>query len=70
VLFRSLRTRDGVRPLYVSVGHEIALDAAERWVLRCARGRRLPEPTRLADQLAGEAKRAGGMSVRDGDGRR
>jgi len=59
-----------VRPLYVSVGHEIALDAAERWVLRCARGRRLPEPTRLADQLAGEAKRAGGMSVRDGDGRR
>ncbi len=54
-----LRTRDGVRPLYVSVGHEIALDAAERWVLRCARGYRLPEPTRLADRLAGEAKRGG-----------
>jgi deoxyribonuclease V len=54
-----LRTRDGVRPLYVSVGHKIALDAAERWVLRCARGYRLPEPTRLADRLAGEAKRTG-----------
>ena len=54
-----LRTRDGVRPLYVSIGHEIALEAAERWVLRCARGYRLPEPTRLADQLAGEAKRGG-----------
>ena len=54
-----LRTRDGVRPVYVSVGHRIALDAAERWVLRCARGYRLPEPTRLADQLAGQAKRAG-----------
>jgi deoxyribonuclease V len=54
-----LRTRDGVRPIYVSVGHRIALGAAERWVLRSARGRRLPEPTRLADQLAGEAKRAG-----------
>ena len=54
-----LRTRDGVRPLYVSVGNEIALDAAERWVLRCARGYRLPEPTRLADRLAGEAKRGG-----------
>jgi deoxyribonuclease V len=53
-----LRTRDGVRPIYVSVGHQIALDAAERWVLRCGRAHRLPEPTRLADQLAGEAKRS------------
>jgi deoxyribonuclease V len=52
-----LRTRDGVRPVYVSVGHRIGLDAAERWVLQSARGFRLPEPTRLADRLAGEAKR-------------
>lgn len=54
-----LRTREGVRPVYVTIGHKIALAAAERWVLRCARGYRLPEPTRLADRLAGEAKRAG-----------
>lgn len=59
VIGRLVRTRDGVRPLYVSVGHQIGLDAAERWVLRCARGFRLPEPTRLADRLAGDAKRAG-----------
>jgi deoxyribonuclease V len=52
-----LRTRDGVRPVYVSIGHRISLAAAEAWVLRCARGYRLPEPTRLADRLAGEAKR-------------
>jgi deoxyribonuclease V len=48
-----LRTRDGIRPLYVSPGHEIGLDEAQAWVLRCCRGYRLPEPTRLADQAAG-----------------
>jgi deoxyribonuclease V len=50
-----LRTRDRVRPVYVSVGHRIGLADAERWVLRCAR-HRVPEPTRLADAVAGEAK--------------
>jgi deoxyribonuclease V len=48
-----LRTRDGVRSLYISAGHKIGLRQAERWVLRCCRGFRLPEPTRLADQAAG-----------------
>jgi deoxyribonuclease V len=51
-----LRTREGVKPLYVSVGHRISLAAAERWVLRCARGYRLPEPTRRADALSRAAK--------------
>ena len=48
-----LRTRDGVSPLYVSIGHCIGLAEAEAWVLRCCRGYRLPEPTRLAHQAAG-----------------
>lgn len=52
-----LRTRQGVRSIFVSVGHRIGLDDAERWVLRCAPTHRLPEPTRRADLLAGEAKR-------------
>lgn len=51
-----VRTRERVRPVYVSVGHRIGLADAERWALRCAR-RRVPEPTRLADIAAGEAKR-------------
>lgn len=46
-----LRTRDGVKPLYVSVGHRITLEDAVRVVLACGRGYRLPEPTRLAHQL-------------------
>lgn len=47
-----LRTRDGVSPVYVSVGHRIGLQEAADWVLRFCRGYRLPEPTRLADQLS------------------
>ncbi|HZP57827.1 MAG TPA: deoxyribonuclease V [Dehalococcoidia bacterium] len=51
-----LRTRERVRPIYVSVGHRIGLAQAEEWALRCAR-RRIPEPTRLADALSRRAKR-------------
>jgi len=47
-----LRTRDGVSPVYVSVGHRSGLHEAAEWVLRVCRGYRLPEPTRLADQLS------------------
>ena len=47
-----LRTRTGVNPLFVSIGHRIGLAEAEAWVLRCCRGYRLPEPTRLAHQAA------------------
>jgi deoxyribonuclease V len=48
-----LRTRAGVKPLFVSVGHRISQREAEAWVLGCCRGYRLPEPTRLADRAAG-----------------
>lgn len=66
-----LRTRDAVRPIYVSVGHRIGLAQAAEWVLRCCRGLRLPEPTRLAHQAAGghlppAAKRGVGTAVLTG----
>jgi deoxyribonuclease V len=48
-----LRTRTGVRPVYVSIGHNIDLDSAVNIVLGCCRGYRLPEPARLAHQAAG-----------------
>ena len=48
-----LRTRGRVRPLYVSPGHRIGFGPAVEWVMRLSRGYRLPEPTRLADRLAG-----------------
>jgi len=48
-----LRTRDGVRPLYVSTGHRVSLPTAKKLVLACAPRYRLPETTRWADRIAG-----------------
>ena len=53
----ALRTRDGVKPVYVSVGHKLSLASAATIVLECCTKYRLPEPTRLADQLVAKAKR-------------
>ncbi len=53
-----LRTQHGINPVFVSVGHLINLRDARRIVLASAVRYRLPEPTRLADQLVGAAKRA------------
>ncbi len=47
-----LRTRTNVKPVYVSIGHKISLTTAIDYVLKCSPKYRLPETTRLADQLA------------------
>jgi deoxyribonuclease V len=47
-----VRTREGIKPVFVSVGHRISLEAAMHWVLKCRRGYRLPEPCRLAHLAA------------------
>ena len=49
---RVVRTKARTRPFFVSVGYRITLSLAVEVVLRCARGYRLPEPTRIADRLA------------------
>jgi deoxyribonuclease V len=49
----ALRTKSGVKPIYVSVGHKIGLASALQWVIKCCRGYRIPEPTRLAHLAAG-----------------
>lgn len=54
VIGAAVRTRPGVKPVYVSLGHRIDLDTAIAWTLRCCRGYRLPEPTRLAHLAAGK----------------
>lgn len=48
-----LRTRTGIKPLYVSIGHKTNLDGCIDTVLKCCRGYRLPEPTRRAHMAAG-----------------
>ena len=51
-----LRTRTDVNPVFVSVGHKCTLDDAINVVLQCTTKYRLPEPSRLAHQLVGQAK--------------
>ncbi len=57
-----LRTRDRVKPLYISIGHKISLPTAIRFVFACTTRYRLPETTRYAHRLAGEIS-AGNIEV-------
>ncbi len=52
-----LRTRDRVKPLFVSPGHLVDILGARDVVLASATKYRLPEPTRIADRLSKKAKK-------------
>lgn len=47
-----VRTRTGVKPVFVSIGHLMDLSDSIRIILKSCRGYRLPEPLRWADQLS------------------
>jgi deoxyribonuclease V len=51
-----LRTRKGVKPVFVSAGNQIDLDTSVKVVLDCCRKYRLPEPVREAHKLANEIR--------------
>jgi len=53
----AVRTRDGVKPIYVSQGNRVGLDTAVRLTLAVTDGFRIPRPTRDADRFAGVVKR-------------
>ena len=48
-----LRSKSGTKPIYISIGHKTDLATAIKWIIRCCRGYRLPEPARLAHIAAG-----------------
>ena len=54
---RALRTRDAVKPVFVSVGHRTSLDNACAHTLALTPAYRLPETTRRADALCRRALR-------------
>ncbi|MFE9776075.1 endonuclease V [Streptomyces sp. NPDC005931] len=54
---RALRTRDAVKPVFVSVGHRVSLDNACAHTLALTPAHRLPETTRRADALCRRALR-------------
>ncbi|MEN9936306.1 MAG: hypothetical protein RLZZ387_2885 [Chloroflexota bacterium] len=51
-----LRTRPGVKPVYISIGHRVSLPTALHFVMSCITKYRLPETTRLADGLASHSR--------------
>lgn len=51
-----LRTRDKVKPIFVSPGHRVDLKTSVEIVLRCTGRFRIPEPLRRADMLSRRIK--------------
>lgn len=49
-----LRTRNNVKPIYISVGHRAELQSAVQLTLACITRYRLPEPIRMAHNAAGQ----------------
>lgn len=51
------RSKDKVKPIYISPGHRCDLETTRNIIVRCLRGYRLPEPLRVAHLLANKYKR-------------
>ncbi|MBD3166452.1 deoxyribonuclease V [bacterium] len=55
-----VRTRSGVKPVWVSPGHRVSHEQAVDWILRTATRYRLPDPIRAAHQLASSVRKQRG----------
>jgi deoxyribonuclease V len=51
IIANALRTRDNVKPLYLSTGHRVALCKASKIILNLCRKYRLPETTRISNSI-------------------
>jgi deoxyribonuclease V len=52
-----LRTRAGVQPIFISIGHRVDLETSVEFALACGDGYRVPKPTREADLFVEQFKR-------------
>jgi deoxyribonuclease V len=52
-----VRTRDNVKPVFVSPGHLVDIESSVEIVMKCVSGYRIPEPLRMADRLSKKMKR-------------
>jgi deoxyribonuclease V len=57
IIGAALRTRYGVKPVFISVGHLIDLNDAANIILSCAPRTRIPEPVRAAHNAANDLRR-------------
>jgi deoxyribonuclease V len=58
-----LRTKKGIRPLYLSTGHLITLEESREITLACVTKYRIPQPLRRADQLSRRLRAAGHLAA-------
>jgi len=63
-----IRTRRGVKPVFVSPGHRIDVESSIKLVLRTCRGFRLPEPLRRAHLMVKGIHSRGGIPPRENEG--
>jgi deoxyribonuclease V len=63
VIGKVLRTRTGVKALFVSVGNRIDLASAVRVTLACCQGYRMPEATRQAHIFVNELRAGSGAKI-------
>jgi deoxyribonuclease V len=64
IIGQIVRTKTGVKPVFVSVGYKIDLPSAVELVLATCRGYRLPEPTRQAHLHVNALRRGGEQSAK------
>jgi deoxyribonuclease V len=57
VIGAALRTQKDAKPVYVSIGNKLSLKTAIKITLETTRENRLPEPLRMAHELATKAMR-------------
>jgi deoxyribonuclease V len=57
IIGAALRTKRGVKPVFVSCGHKIDLPGSIEIILKTCRGYRLPEPTRQAHLLVNRLRK-------------
>ena len=55
-----LRTRSGVKPVFVSPGHMINIEDSVKTVLKCCDKYRIPEPVRFSHSLANKKRLTAG----------
>jgi len=58
VIGAAVRTRTGVKPVFVSQGYRVSLETAVRLTLAVCDGVRIPKPTREADHLVRDVKKS------------
>lgn len=51
IIANALRTRDNVKPLYISIGHRVSLCKANKIILNLCKKYRLPETTRISNSI-------------------